>query len=72
MLTYDYRSLTKRLKKIGYSLLRQGKWSHEIRTNWKEYGEISVPNHWPKSLTKWLIKAIINHTWLSNEDFDKL
>lgn len=51
-----YSEFLRKAKKQGWSLLRQGKGSHEIWT--KQNLKVSIPNHGSKEMPKGLEKSL--------------
>jgi len=69
-LNYKYVDIKKKLLKLGFSLKRQAKGSHEI---WlKDDVIVVLPHHAWKNISKWVVKSIIKSLWLTYEEFRKL
>jgi predicted RNA binding protein YcfA (HicA-like mRNA interferase family) len=67
---YKFRDIEKRLKRIGFSIVRQGKGSHVIFSN----GLITfpVPNHKGQDISKGVEGKILSILKLSAEEFKNL
>ena len=71
IINYIYNDISKRLKILWFSKLREWKWSHEIWIN-DNWLIIVLPNRWNKNLSKWVIKEIINNLEMNNKEFKNL
>lgn len=69
---YTYNDLVKKMKKLWFEKIREAKWSHEIWQNILTKKIITIPKHWNKTISKWVIHEIIKTSWLSNLDFSKI
>ena len=66
------RDVAKKLRKAGFVFDRQAKGSHEIWYNPVTKKRTTVPNHPGADLPKGTLRAIIDQTGLSVEEFMEL
>jgi len=67
----SYNDIAKIAKKLGFSLYRQGKGSHEV---WRR-GDgryTTLPNHGSKNIKRKTLKNILNDLQITPKDFVKL
>jgi predicted RNA binding protein YcfA (HicA-like mRNA interferase family) len=66
------RDVMRKLRKAGFVFDRQAKGSHEIWYNPETRMRTTIPNHPGSDLPKGTLRAIIEQTGLSVEEFMKL
>ena len=64
-----YREVTRRLRKLGFRLYRQGKGSHELWVRDADGRVVPVPHHQGKSIRKGTVRAIIREVGVSVDEF---
>ncbi|MBI5816447.1 MAG: type II toxin-antitoxin system HicA family toxin [Nitrospinae bacterium] len=67
---YSFREIERRLRKLGFLIVRQGKGSHVIFSN----GPVSfpVPRHGGKDISPGVERRILKLTGLRQEEFRNL
>lgn len=65
---FTYRKIIKKLKKFGFSFLRQAAGSHEIWYNPETNRFTTIPNH-PGYMPEGTLKAILKQADIDVEDF---
>lgn len=66
-----YKDLIRKIRKAGFIFDRQAKRSHEIWYNPETKLRTTIPNH-SKPLSKGVLRAIINQTGMTVEEYKKL
>jgi len=64
----NYRRLTKRLKKFGFALQRQGRGCHEIWWRQSDGRTTVIPSH-PGDMNPNVVKSILDDCGISVDDF---
>ena len=67
---FNYRQITKRLRKHGFAFDRQAAGSHEIWHNVSSGNYTTVPNH-PGDMPEGTLRAILKQADISPNDFLK-
>lgn len=67
---YTYRKIAKKIEKMGYVILRQGKGSHVVFG--KAEKRIIVPNHSGKDISSGVEGKIIKLLCITKEEFRKI
>ncbi|MEI7511578.1 MAG: type II toxin-antitoxin system HicA family toxin [Candidatus Peregrinibacteria bacterium] len=67
---YTYREVSRKLKDLGFTLLRHGKGSHVVFG--KKEIRVIVPNHGGKTISPGVERKIIGATGLSGDEFRKV
>ncbi len=62
--SYNYQQLTRKLRKIGFRLYRQGKGSHTLWVNDATGAFVPVPNHGGKDVRKGTLRNIVKQVGL--------
>lgn len=71
--SYNYQQLTKKLKKMGFRLYRQGKGSHTLWVNENTGVFVPVPNHGGKDIRRGTLRAILKQIGLKSiDDLDQI
>lgn len=65
---FDYRQITKRLRKQGFAFDRQAAGSHEIWHNAATGRYTTIPNH-PGDMPEGTLRAILKQAGISPNDF---
>jgi len=65
---FRYRSIIKKLRRVGFAFDRQAKGSHEIWRNEKTGKRVTIPNH-PGDIPEGTVRAIIKAAGLTIEEF---
>ena len=65
---FDYREITKRLRRIGFEFDRRARGSHEIWWNPSTRRRTTVPNH-RGDLPEGTVRAIVKQAGISPEQF---
>ena len=63
---YNYKQLTKKLKKLGFRFYRQGKGSHVMWTRESDNTIIPIPDHGKKNIRIGTIHQICKDAGLKN------
>ena len=72
MLTgFNYREITRKLKRQGFVFDRNAKGSHEIWWNPVTRVRVTIPNH-PKDMAEGTLRAILKQINMPVEDFLRL
>ena len=73
MTAYNYRTLTKKLKKIGFREYRRGKGSHVLWVRDTDKIVVPIPFHGNKDFRAGTLQAICNEIGVKNRhELDKL
>ncbi len=73
MTSYNYQSLVKKLKKLGFVPYRQGKGSHVLWVRDSDKKVLPVPNHGKKDIRTGTLHAICKEMGLKNKkELDEL
>lgn len=64
--SYNYKQLTKKLKKLGFIIYRQGKGSHTLWIHPQKNTVVPIPNHGGKDIRSGTLRAIIKQIGLKN------
>ena len=67
---FNYRQITKRLRKHGFAFDRQAAGSHEIWHNVSNGKYTTIPNH-PGDMPEGTLRAILKQAGISSNDFLK-
>jgi predicted RNA binding protein YcfA (HicA-like mRNA interferase family) len=65
---FDYREITKRLKRLGFEFDRYAKGSHEIWMNAVTRARTTVPHH-PGDMPEGTLRAILKQSGIEPEEF---
>jgi predicted RNA binding protein YcfA (HicA-like mRNA interferase family) len=65
---YNYRKITKKLKKFGFAFNRQAAGSHEIWYNSEKNRYTTVPNH-PGDMPEGTLRVILKQAYINVDDF---
>lgn len=66
--SYNYKQLSKKLRKMGFHLYRQGKGSHVLWVNDETGAFVALPNHGGKDIRRGTLRSIVKQIGLKSID----
>ncbi len=67
----NYRELTRKLRRLGCELDRQGRGDHEIWININTHSRTTIPNWGSRDLRIGTVRAILRDLGVSRDDFNR-
>jgi hypothetical protein len=68
--SFNYKDISRKLKKLWCKFLRTKKWSHEMRYSPFKDDEFCVVNHWADKIIKQTLLPMLDKAGIDKKEFE--